>query len=122
MEQPVEAHGERDSPDIPAGADHAPGDLLLEHWPRLAATAWEGFLLGGPGSVAITFDAHDPDFVYRPGSPCECHPIGRDSYDPRTQIIFVDPCTGIPALLSGWPDPPDAYAQATAEGLRRALQ
>ena len=38
---------------MPEGARDTFLDLLLEHWPRIAAAAWDGWLVQGRGTVTI---------------------------------------------------------------------
>jgi hypothetical protein len=38
---------------VPEGAWNAFIDLLLEHWPRIASVAWDGWLDYGRGTVTI---------------------------------------------------------------------
>jgi hypothetical protein len=38
---------------VPEGTRDTFVDLLLEHWPRIAATAWDGGLVHGRGTVTI---------------------------------------------------------------------
>lgn len=94
-------------------------DLIVEHWICIAAMAWSGLMIHGPGAVVLTINDGTAQPSYRPGSPCPCHPIVAETYDPRQQVVVVvvhgeaRPTT--PLILSGWPAPPDAHELATAD-------
>jgi hypothetical protein len=102
---------------IPEGACHPDFDLILALWGFIAAFAWEGSLVSGPGAVVLTVTNAGTRIVYWPGSPCSCHPIDADTYDPREEAVVMvrrgENC-GAPIVLVGWPAPPDAFAVASA--------
>ena len=65
----------------------------------------------------MTIDNDGTQPSYRPGSPCPCHPIAADTYDPREQVVIVvrrQTEASTPVIVSGWPSPPDAHAMMTA--------
>lgn len=53
--------------------------LIIEHWIGIAAMAWDGLMIHGPGAVAVTINDESAQPPYRPGSPCPCHPIGAET-------------------------------------------
>jgi hypothetical protein len=73
-------------------------DLLLEHWPRIAATAWEGWLVHGRCTVTIENGSVPPVLAYRPGAPCPCHACQVEAYDPErgAVVAVVEPRGGVP--------------------------
>jgi hypothetical protein len=102
----------------PEGERQPDLDLIIEHWICIAALAWMGSVVRGPGAVVLTIEEDGTQPSYWAGSPCTCHPIGPDTYNPREQVLVVvhrDTEASVPILVSGWPSPPDAYAVATAE-------
>ena len=50
---------------VPEGARDFFTDLLLEHRPRLAAAAWDGWLVHGRGTVTIEHGTVPPVLAYR---------------------------------------------------------
>lgn len=95
---------------------HHEFDPILFDWRRLAAVAWEGYLVGGLG--AVTVDVGESIVIsYRVGPPCPCHAAYVDLYDPEQQAVLVVRTPhgedGI-YLLGGWPPPPEAHSLATA--------
>lgn len=106
--------------------EHQPGlDFIIKHWISIAALAWEGRTVHGPGTVVLSITANGTYSSYRPGSPCACHPIDSDSYDPREQVVLVIHRKAEltkPVVVSGWPAPPMAYADATIDVMGGTLQ
>jgi hypothetical protein len=96
---------------------HPDLDAILVDWPRIAAIAWEGFLLGGRGAVIIEVEEPDAWYAYRPGSPCNCCRETLDGYDPEQEAVVVVRRGETQAIyrLGGWPAPPAAYAVTTAD-------
>ena len=96
---------------IPEGTRDTFLDLLLEHWPRIAATAWEGWLVHGRGTVTIENGSIPPALAYRPGSPCPCHADQVEAYDPEREVVVavIQPGGEFPWIqtLSGVPRPAD---------------
>ena len=54
---------------LPRGRRNAFTDLLLEHWPRIASLAWDGWLAHGPGTVTIEDGIVPLVLAYRTGAP-----------------------------------------------------
>ena len=113
---------------IPETAGHPDFDLLLVHWPRIAALAWQGALSVGRGTALVTVEevgADTTDIAYWPGAPCSCHPIAADTYAPDEEAVVVvrrgDRCS-VPLILNGWPPPPEAFAGADAKLMRESVQ
>jgi hypothetical protein len=73
-------------------------DLFLAHWPRIAATAWEGFRGAGRGVVTVV-DGSIPLAVV----------------DDDGDVTWI-------AKLGGWPTPPETDATVTATLLGATLQ
>jgi len=96
---------------VPEGTRNTFLDLLLEHWPRIAATAWEGWLVHGRGTVTIENGSIPPVLAYRSGSPCPCHASEVEAYDPEREAVVAVVDTGgqVPWIyrLSGEPRPAD---------------
>ena len=96
---------------IPEGTRDTFLDLLLEHWPRIAATAWDGWLVHGRGTVTNEDGSVPPALAYRPGSPCPCHADQVEAYDPEREVVVAAIDTGgqVPWIhtLSGEPRPAD---------------
>ena len=110
---------------IPETACHPDFDLILAHWLGIAARAWQGSLISGPGAVLLTVMEGDPEILYRQGSPCPCHPIEADTYNPETEAIVVvqrGDESSVPVILVGWPSPPHAFAMADASMMQEAVQ
>ena len=96
---------------VPEGARDAFIDLLLEHWPRIASVAWDGWLVHGRGTVTIEDGSVPPVLAYRPGAPCPCHASLVEAYDPEREAVVavVAPGGQVPWMytLSGEPRPAD---------------
>lgn len=109
----------------PEGQSQPDLDLMVDCWFGIAAVAWEGFMMHGPGTVMLTIVDDQVQHSYWPGSPCACHPIGAHSYDPTEQVVLVtsrDGNTKKPIIVSGWPTPRVAYEAATVDVLGGTLQ
>jgi hypothetical protein len=81
---------------IAAPDDHTPEgqpqpdlDLMVECWFGIAAVAWEGFMVHGPGTVMLRIVDDQVQHSYCAGSPCACHPLRANSYDPTEQVVLV---------------------------------
>src|SRR5262245_26067892 len=74
---------------VPEGARNVFLDLLLEHWPRIAAVAWDGWLVHGRGTVTIEDGSVPPVLAYQPGAPCACSAAAVEAYDPETQAVVA---------------------------------
>lgn len=100
-------------------------DLFLEHWPRIAATAWEGFRRSGRGVVTVIDGSIPPALAYRPGSPCGCHEALVSAYDTEREAVLavIDDDGDVTwiAKLGGSPTPPEADATVTAALLGAAV-
>lgn len=111
--------------EIPETACHPDFDLILTHWPRIAAVAWQGAVSAGPGAVQVTVRKAGTEIVYRPGSPCSCHPIAADTYTPDAEAVVLvrrgNRCS-VPLILNGWPTPPEAFAVTSAALMRESVQ
>jgi|SRR5215475_7776592 len=96
---------------VPEGTRDTFLDLLLEHWPRIAATAWDGWLVHGRGTVTTENGSVPPVPAYRPGAPRPCHASQVEAYDPeREGVVAVVELGGqVPWIytLSGEPRPAD---------------
>src|SRR5262249_43941167 len=103
---------------VPEGARNAFIDLLLEHWPRIAAVAWDGWLAHGRGAVTIENGSVPPTLAYRAGAPCPCHAGAVEAYDPETQVVVavVDDDGSVAWLetLGGGPTPAESETPAQA--------
>ncbi len=65
-------------------------DLFLEHWPRIAATAWGGYVAHGRGAVLMRRKAPAaPTFEYQAGAPCGCHDGLVNDYDPDREAVVA---------------------------------
>src|SRR5215475_2092474 len=97
---------------IPEGERDVLLDLLLEHWPRIAAMAWDGWLAHGRGAVTIENGSVPPALGYRPGAPCPCHARAVEAYDPETQVVVAmidgDGNVGWLETLGGVPTPAES--------------
>ena len=74
---------------VPRGARNAFTDLLLEHWPRIASVAWDGWLAHGRGTVTIEDGLVPLVLAYRRGAPCPCCAGVVEAYDPETQAVVA---------------------------------
>jgi hypothetical protein len=74
---------------VPEGTRDIFLDLLLEHWPRIAATAWDGWLAHGRGTVTIEDGSVPPALAYRPGALCPCHANLVEAYDPEREAVVA---------------------------------
>jgi hypothetical protein len=105
--------------DVPEGATDPLLDLLLWHWLRIAAAAWEGYQTRGRGAVVMLIQGGRTGFSYRRGAPCPCHARWVEAYDPNEQVVVVLRRDGAKAesvhILGGWPSPPAALDAAGAE-------
>ena len=103
---------------VPEGTRDTFLDLLLEHWPRIAAVAWDGWLIRGRGTVTIENGSVPPVLAYRPGAPCPCHASQVEAYDPEREVVVavVEPGGEVPWIqtLSGEPRPADTDALPAA--------
>ena len=94
-------------------------DLFLAHWPRIAATAWEGFNGSGRGVVTVLDGSMPPALSYRRGTLCGCHEELVASYDPEREAVvaIVDDDGDVAwiATLGGWPTPAETPGTTTAE-------
>jgi hypothetical protein len=106
------------APDVPEAARNAFLDLMLAHWPRIAATAWDGFRRAGRGAVVVADGSVPPRLTYRPGAPCPCHAEAVSAYAPEREVVLavVDADADVRwiEILSGWPPPPVAAATVGA--------
>jgi hypothetical protein len=106
---------------VPEGTRDVFLDLLLEHWLRIAAAAWDGWLVHGRGTVTIEDGSIPPVLTYRPGAPCPCHASAVEAYDPEREVVVavVQPRGEVPWIqtLSGVPRPADTeWLPAAASG------
>lgn len=110
--------GEQQPDGIPEGTRDDLLDALLDDWPQIAATAWDGWRTRGRGTVVIA-PGSAPTITYRPGPPCDCHGEAVGAYDPETQAVVAVLRHGEKVVwvetLSGWPAPPDAAAALPAD-------
>ena len=101
-------------------------DVFLAHWPRIAATAWEGFTGQGRGVVTVVDGSMLPALAYRVGAPCGCHEEVVGGYDPEREVVLAvvddDGDDRWIARLGGWPTPAEAGATATAALVGATLQ
>ena len=74
---------------VPEGARDSFLELLLEHWPRIAAAAWDGWLVHGRGTVTIEDGSVPLVLAYRPGAPCGCCAGRVAAYDPERQAVVA---------------------------------
>jgi hypothetical protein len=118
MRNEANAGVQADGRDVPLGAERLKDDPVLEHWLQIAACAWEGFLLVGPGFVFICEEDGEFFCEYRSRLLCTCCPIvGEDDYDPYEQVVvFVHELQ----VVGGSPTPPDANEMVTA-GMQGAV-
>jgi hypothetical protein len=98
---------------VPEGTRDIFLDLLLEHWRKIAATAWDGWLAHGRGMITIEDGSVPPALAYRPGT-CPCHASLIAAYDPEREVVVavIQPDGEIPWIqtLSGTPRPADTDA------------
>ena len=109
---------------IPEGAEQPALDYLSANWIPLAASAWIGAVVHGPGAIVLTQGPRGVEFTYRPGASCPCHPIDTDTYDPETQVLIVvydEGRPGEPFAVAGWPTPPECWALAPLETMEATL-
>ncbi len=101
-------------------------DLFLTHWPRIAATAWEGFTTGGRGAITVVSGSVPPELSYHVGAPCKCHEELIGSYDPEREAVVavVDDEQDVVwiATLGGWPTPAETSETTTADLIGATLQ
>lgn len=122
MEQP-----RIESPDdhTPEGQSQPDLDLMVECWFGIAAVAWEGFQMHGLGTVVLEIGDRQVGHSYWPGSPCPCHPVRTETYDPTEQAVVVisrNDRMEKPIVVGGWPTPRVAYEAATVDVLGGTLQ
>lgn len=101
---------------VPEGMPHEVLDVIVEHWPRIAAAAWDGWRTRGRGTVTIEAGSLPPCVEYRVGSPCPCHRDAVAAYDPATQAVVAVVRTDDAEVvwhqtLGGWPSPEQAAAE-----------
>lgn len=74
----IERHAVKDEPDLRIqasdnqtleGTPQPDLDLILQNWICIAALAWSGSILHGPGAIVLTIDSDGTQPSYRPGSP-----------------------------------------------------
>jgi hypothetical protein len=112
---------------VPEGTRDPFLDLLLAHWPRIAAVAWDGWQLRGRGAVTIEDGSRPPVIDYLPGAPCNCHAEAVKVYDPEGQVVvaIIRPDNREVVwveTLGGWPTPPQAAALLPAAEMGAAVQ
>jgi hypothetical protein len=120
----------RPTPDPDAGTPESARDafldLLLDHWPRIAAEGWDGFRRVGRGTVTVRDGSLPPALAYRAGAPCGCHADAVTEYDPHAQVVvaIVDDAGHVPwvHVLSGWPPPRLAAERLSAAARGQVLQ
>lgn len=102
-------------------------DLFLQHWPRIAATAWGGYMAHGRGTVLMRRAAPAaPVFEYQAGAPCSCHDELVNEYDPDRQVVVAvvkgrGRVVWI-ATLGGWPTPKESWERTSAEDMKATVQ
>jgi hypothetical protein len=74
---------------VPEAARDGFLDLLLEHWPRIATVAWDGWRVQGRGTVTVEHGSIPPVLAYRPGAPCPCCAGRVEAYDPERQAVVA---------------------------------
>jgi len=114
------------NPGVPEAARDAFLDMLLEHWPRIAALAWLGFQRVGRGTVTVRDGSVPPALGYRPGSPCRCHAEAVAGYDPANEVVLavVRPASARVVwahVLAGTPGPRAAAAVVPGHLLGEAV-
>ena len=94
-------------------------DMFLVHWRRIAATAFNGFLLYGRGVVLM---GPDMSVTYQTQPRlCECCAPVLATYNPlKTVVVLV----GHDLFeLMGWPTPEEAFAEvSSAESIAATVQ
>jgi hypothetical protein len=94
-------------------------DLFLANWPRIAATAWEGFAAGGRGAVTVVSGSVPPALSYHVGPPCPCHEELVSGYYPECEVVVavIDDDGDVVwiATLGGWPTPEETSGTTTAD-------
>lgn len=117
--------GDQQAAGIPEGTRDDLLDALLDDWPQIAATAWDGFRAHGRGTVTIT-PGTAPTIAYHPGPPCDCHGDAVAAYDPESQAVVAvvrdEEEVVWMETLSGWPNPPDAASSLSAAERDATLQ
>lgn len=110
--------------------------FVTDHWPELAAAAWEGFRRHGAGAVVLWRDAapsrwrragFEPERLWfatqlhvLPGISARTfdgwEAAQIETYDPRAEavVVFLEGGTLFGVRVSGAPSPPDARARAAA--------
>jgi len=100
-------------------------DLFLAHWPRIAATAMEGFASGGRGAVTVVSGSVPPALSYHVGPLCPCHEELVSGYDPEREAVVavVDEDRDVTwiATLGGWPTPAETSDTTTADVIGATL-
>lgn len=112
----VESAGTGPNPSVPEATRDDFLDMLLEHWPRIAAMAWLGYERAGRGTVIVRDGSIPPELAYRPGAPCRCHTDAVAGYAPHAEVVLavVRHESQRPVwvqVLSGSPPPPAAACQ-----------
>src|SRR5262249_34020580 len=76
---------------VPEGARNAFIDLLLEHWPRIASVAWDGWLAHarGGGTVPRGEGIVPRVLACRRGAPCPGCAGVIGAYDPETRAVVA---------------------------------
>jgi len=101
-------------------------DLLLAHWPRIAAEGWDGFRRVGRGTVTVRDGSVPPELAYRAGAPCTCHADAVTEYDPHAQVVLavVNDDGHVPwvHVLAGSPSPRAAAETLSAAARGQVLQ
>lgn len=103
---------------VPEGARDFFIDLLLEHWPRIAAAAWDGWLVHGRGTVTIEQGTVPPVLAYRAGAPCPCCAGRVEAYDPERQAVVavVQDDGSVPWIETLGGEPQPAHTDALPAG------
>ena len=83
----IGATGARDQ--VLEAAGHCELDSMIRDWPIIASMAWEGFLGGGRGHVAIVVEDDGVIFGFRSGAPCPCHADAIAEYDPEAEVVVA---------------------------------
>jgi hypothetical protein len=101
-------------------------DMLLEHWPRIAALGWLGYERSGRGTVTVCDGSFPPELAYRPGAPCRCHADAVASYDPSAEVVLavVRRASARPVwvqVLSGSPAPALAVCRMRVDALAETV-
>jgi hypothetical protein len=105
--------------EIPEWVPHPDLDPMLADWIRIAALAWQGYILQGAGALVVRVCSCGVHYEFRSMAVPECASECVRSYDPKGQVVVVVQRgeDQRPYVVAGWPSPPQAFAILPAEAI-----